>query len=126
LVCLAAPCIRWPADPQHGTRPEGMTGFGGSMPGAGAVTYWYLEVPSLLLAALTYLLLARLILLPLLSAGNVVMRVLTAVTGPVVKAVAVVTPRVVPAPLVIVFAILWLLSARILLHQAVLAHRMFG
>jgi hypothetical protein len=32
----------------------------------------------------------------------------------------------VPSALVIVFAILWLLSARILLHQVFLARRMFG
>jgi hypothetical protein len=37
-----------------------------------------------------------------------------------------VTPRVVPSSLVIVFAIVWLLSLRILLHQALVARRMFG
>jgi hypothetical protein len=40
--------------------------------------------------------------------------------------VGAITPRVVPSSLVVVFAIMWLLSARILLHQAFLARRMFG
>jgi hypothetical protein len=54
------------------------------------------------------------------------MRVLAAITNPVVKAVGAITPRVVPSALVVVFAIMWLLSARILLHQVFLARRMFG
>ena len=96
------------------------------MPSASFLTYWYFHVPSLLLAALIYLLLGRLVLAPVLRADNVVMRVLAAVTDPVVKTVGAVTPRVVPSALVIVFAVMWLLSARILLHQAFLARRMFG
>jgi hypothetical protein len=103
-------------------------GFWGqcSMPSASDLSYWYLHLPSLLLAALIYLLLVRLILAPVLSAGNPAMRVLAAITNPVVKSVAAITPRVVPPALVVVFAIMWLLSARILLHQAFLARRMFG
>jgi hypothetical protein len=54
------------------------------------------------------------------------MRVLAAITNPVLKAVGAITPRAVPAALVVVFAIMWLLSARILLHQAFLARRVFG
>jgi hypothetical protein len=48
------------------------------------------------------------------------------VTDPVVRTVGAITPRVVPSGLVIVFAIMWLLGARILLHQALIARRMFG
>ena len=62
----------------------------------------------------------------LLPAENPVLRVVAALTNPVVKTVAAVTPRVVPSALVVVFAIMWLLSARILLHQAFLARRMLG
>jgi len=89
-------------------------------------SYWYFHGPSLLLAALIYLLLARLVLSLLLGGENLVMRALAAITDPVVKAVGAITPRVVPSALVVVFAIMWLLSARILLHQAFLARRMFG
>jgi hypothetical protein len=96
------------------------------MPSASYSAYWYFYGPSLLLAALIYLLLARLVLALLLTAQNPVMRVLAAVTNPVVKTVGAITPRVVPSSLVVVFAIMWLLSARILLHQAFLARRMFG
>jgi hypothetical protein len=96
------------------------------MPSASTLSYWYLHLPSLLLAALIYLLLGRLILAPFVAADNPFMRVLAAVTNPVVRTVGAITPRVVPAPLVILFAIMWLLSARILLHQAFLARRMLG
>jgi hypothetical protein len=96
------------------------------MPSSSLFSYWYLTLPSLLLAALIYLLIARLILSLFLRAENAVMRVMAAVTDPVVRVVGAVTPRVVPSTLVIVFAIMWLLSARILLHQALVARRMFG
>jgi uncharacterized membrane protein len=95
------------------------------MPSA-SLSYWYFHGPGLLLAVLIYLLLARLALSPLLREDHTVMRVLTAVTNPVVRTVGAITPRVVPSGLVVVFAIMWLLSARILLHQAFLARRMFG
>jgi uncharacterized protein YggT (Ycf19 family) len=91
-----------------------------------SASYWYFQGPSLLLAALIYLLLARLVISLLLAAENPVLRVVAALTNPVVKAVGAITPRIVPFPLVVVFAIMWLLSARILLHQAYLARRMFG
>jgi uncharacterized protein YggT (Ycf19 family) len=96
------------------------------MPSASSLSYWYFQGPSLLLAAFVYLLVARLALWPLVGAGTPVMRVLAALTNPVVKAVSAITPRVVPSALVVVFAIMWLLSARILLHQVFLARRMFG
>jgi hypothetical protein len=96
------------------------------MPSASSLSYWYFHGPSLLLAALIYLLLARLVLSLLLNGENPVMRVLAAVTNPVVRTVGAITPRVVPSVLVVVFAIMWLLSVRILLHQAFLARRMFG
>ena len=96
------------------------------MPSASSLSYWYFHGPSLLLAALVYLLLARLALWPFVAAGTPVMRVLATITNPVLKAVGAITPRAVPAALVVVFAIMWLLSARILLHQAFLARRVLG
>ena len=119
------------------------------MPNASFFTYWYLHLPSLLLAVLIYLLLGRLILPSALRAANRVMRLidlllgrvpspfappadnrlmrlLAVVTDPVVRVVGAITPRVVPSALVILFAVMWLLTARILLHQAVMARRMFG
>jgi hypothetical protein len=96
------------------------------MPDANVFNYWYLYLPSLVLAVLIYLLIGRLALSPFLRAENTAMRLLAAVTDPVVRTVGAITPRVVPFPLVIVFAIMWLSSARILLHQALMARRMFG
>jgi uncharacterized protein YggT (Ycf19 family) len=96
------------------------------MPSDGFLSYWYLMLPSWLLAALIYLLLGRLVLAAVLRADNPLARVLAALTNPVVKPVAAITPRIVPPALVLVFAIMWLLSARILLHQAFLARRMLG
>jgi uncharacterized membrane protein len=91
-----------------------------------SASYWYFHGPSLLLAVFVYLLVARLVLSLLLPAENPVLRVVAVLTNPVVKTVGAITPRVVPSALVVVFAIMWLLSARILLHQAYLARRMLG
>ena len=96
------------------------------MPSSSLFAYWYLHLPSLLLAAWIYLLIGRLVLSPFLRTENRAMRVLSAVTDPVVRAVGAITPRVVPSALVVAFAIMWLLSLRILLHQVFLARRMFG
>jgi len=89
-------------------------------------TYWYISLPSLALAVFIYLLIGRLLLSLFLRPESLLMRAMTAVTDPVVRTVRAITPRVVPASLVIVFAIMWLLSARILLHQVLVARRMFG
>src|SRR5262249_9473972 len=97
-----------------------------SMASDGFLAYWYLQLPSWLLAALIYLLIGRLVLSAVLRADNPLVRVLAVLTNPVAKALAAITPRVVPPALVLVFAIMWLLSARILLHQVFLARRMLG
>jgi hypothetical protein len=91
------------------------------MPGASLFAPWYYHVPNLILAALIWLLIARLALSVLLGRGNLVVRLLEAVTGPALTAVGAITPRLVPARLVIVFAIAWLLAARIALFVAVSA-----
>ena len=83
------------------------------MQGASFYTYWYLHLPSLLLAAFIVLLLVRLILTPLLGAGNLVMRVLAAITKPVVATVGAITPRVVPHAGVLVLAMVWLAALRV-------------
>ncbi len=89
-------------------------------------TYWYLHLPSLVLAVFIYLLIGRLAAVALPArgehgdaraggrhrSGGEDGRRHHAARGAV--------------PLVIVFAIMWLLSARILLHQALVARRMFG
>lgn len=83
------------------------------MQSASFVTYWYLHLPSLLLAALIVLLLVRLILTPVLGAGNLVTRVLATVTKPVVATVSAITPRIVPPDAVLVLAMAWLAALRV-------------
>ena len=93
------------------------------MPGPGLLAHWYYHVPSLILAALIWLLIGRLVLSLIRPPGEGAsgVRLLDAVTHPGVKAVAAITPRTVPAALVIVFAVAWLLAARIALFVAVSA-----
>ena len=91
------------------------------MPGASFFAPWYYHVPNLILAALIWLLIGRLVLTPLLGRDNFVVRLLGAVTTPVLTAVGAITPRLVPDVLVAVFAIAWLLAARIALFVAVSA-----
>lgn len=91
------------------------------MPNTGLPAYWYLHIPDLFLAALTCLLLARLVLAPALGTGNIAMRTLAAITDPIAATVGAVTPRIVPAALIVVFAMVWLSAARILLFMAMTA-----
>ena len=82
------------------------------MPNAGSFTYWYLQLPNLILLAMIVLLLARLVLSLVLDGGGAVMRLVGAITSPVVATVGAVTPRIVPAAGVIVCAIIWLAAVR--------------
>ena len=91
------------------------------MPGASFFAPWYYHVPNLILAALIWLLIGRIALALLLGRGNAVVRLIEAVTNPVLKAVGAITPRLVPAGLVVVCAIAWLLAARVALFVAVSA-----
>jgi hypothetical protein len=91
------------------------------MPNAATFTYWYLQVPSLVLLAMMVLLLARLVLSLVLDDGGAVMRLVGAITQPVVATVGAVTPRIVPAAGVILCAIIWLMAVRTVLYMAALA-----
>jgi hypothetical protein len=80
---------------------------------ASFVDYWYLHVPSWLLAAFIVLLLIRLALTLVLDRGNPIMRVLAAVMQPVVASVGAITPRIVPHAAVLVLAMVWLAALRV-------------
>jgi YggT family protein len=90
---------------------------------AGFLAHWYYHVPDLVLAALIWLLIARLLVWPLAGAAgtNVAFRVLRSLTDPVLAGVGAVTPRLVPPALVILCAAAWLLAARIMLFLVVSA-----
>lgn len=79
------------------------------------LAHWHFEVPNLIFIAMAYLLLVRLLLLPVLAPDNIMMRLVRAATAPVFKPIAFVTPRAVPNAIVILLVIAWLLVLRILL-----------
>ena len=92
---------------------------------------WFVEASSLVLAVLSYVLMVRLLLdLTFGALGNiVVLRALRWLTDPVVRAVGVITPRVVPRALVTGCAVLWIFAVRITLVQVAAAmamRRMMG
>jgi len=75
-------------------------------------TYWYFHIPNLIMAALIYPRIGR-DRLPIFSRKNKdagIRRGVQSVTDPVLKAVRVITPAVVPNGLVMVFAIAWLMA----------------
>jgi len=92
-------------------------------PRANFLTYWYYHIADLVLAALIYLLLARLLVALIWGADSdkLMVRVLERVTDPVLESVAAITPRAVPRGLVIAFAVVWLVVARLALFIAVTA-----
>lgn len=92
-------------------------------PRANFLIHWYYHVPDLILAALIFLLLARLLLALIWGAHSdkLILRVLERATDPVLKGVAAITPRAVPHGLVIAFAVVWLVVARLALFIAVTA-----
>jgi uncharacterized protein YggT (Ycf19 family) len=97
----------------------------------GSPVNWYVQGPSLILALLSYLLLARLALDLAFGArgDNVAFRALRWLTNPVVRAVGAITPKVVPGALVTGCAVLWIFVARIALVQVAAAmamRRMMG
>jgi YggT family protein len=87
---------------------------------------WYVQGPGIILAALSYVLIARLLLdlTFALLGDNMVVRALRSLTNPVVQAVGAITPRVVPGPLVTGCAIVWIFAARIALVQVAAAMSM--
>lgn len=91
------------------------------MPKPSLFTYWYLQLPSLILLALIALLVARLVVSLVVGDGNVIRRFVSAITQPMVAAVGAVTPRIVPPAGVVVCAIVWLITARIMVFMVAMA-----
>jgi uncharacterized protein YggT (Ycf19 family) len=80
-------------------------------------THWYFHLPNLVLAAAMYTLIGRLLLSIFFGPGSaaVIWRVFVQITDPIVRAVGAVSPRIVPAPLLVAFAIVWCLALRMML-----------
>ncbi len=76
--------------------------------------HWYFHLPNMVMAAAIYTLIGRYILSLLFrkNPDRVILRVFATVTDPILDAVAVITPRIVPRGLLIVFAVVWLMALR--------------
>lgn len=85
--------------------------------------HWYFHLPNFVLAAVMYSLLGRLLLSFFVPPGwgNYIWRTFTALTGWAVGLTRALTPAILPDPVVMVFAILWLMLARAALFIA-MAH----
>ena len=79
------------------------------------LTAWPIQALNILLAAMAYALMARLLLSGVVGNGAWPVRLLSSITNPILRPVAAITPRVVPPPIVIVFTVAWLFAARLLL-----------
>lgn len=79
--------------------------------------FWTFQIPNIVLAALMYTMIGRIILSFLFRArpDAVIVKVFSQVTNPVARVVRLVTPRLVPDPLVLVLSVFWLLAARMVL-----------
>ena len=76
--------------------------------------YWYFALPNYLLAALMYSLLARFVLSFFLPAdsANYIFRFFVRITNPAVALFGFLTPRAVPALVLMLFSVVWLLMIR--------------
>jgi len=79
--------------------------------------YWLYTIPNFFLAAAMYTLIGRYVLSLIFTpdSDKVIWRVFAQITDPILRFVRTLTPQVVPNGLVMLFAIFWLLIARIIL-----------
>lgn len=77
--------------------------------------FWLYQIPNLVLAAVMYTLMGRLILALFFpeDSDRVIWKVFKQVTDPVVSAVRLVTPTVVPPPVIVAFAVVWVMALRL-------------
>ena len=77
--------------------------------------YWYFHLPNLVLAAVMYTLMGRLMLSFFVAPDwkNYIWRAFVRITDPAVKLTRFVTPEALPHVLVLIFAILWVMLLRI-------------
>jgi YggT family protein len=76
---------------------------------------WPFQVPNLVLSILMYTLIGRMLLGLVLPAGsnNYIMRFFERLTDPVVRAVRLAAPGIVPLPVLVAFGVVWLFALRI-------------
>lgn len=87
------------------------------MSGSGGAMEYAYHLPNYVLAALMYTLVGRFLLALFVApdSRNYIMRAFVRLTDPVLAVTGVVTPRVVPLMLALIFAVFWLFLARVIL-----------
>lgn len=85
--------------------------------------YLLFQLPNLLIAIAMYSVLARFILSLFMKSDQVMMRTFIQITEPILVPVRAITPRIVPDPVIFVFAFLWLFALRIAFYVIM---RMYG
>ncbi len=82
---------------------------------ANTAAFWLYQLPNTLLAALMYTLIGRFVLSLFIGKDNqmVLWRTFVQLTDPVLRAVRVVTPNIVPNGLVMILAVVWLYWLRV-------------
>lgn len=77
--------------------------------------HWYFHIPNFLLAAVMYTLIGRLVLGLFVPENwdNYIWRFFKMVTDPFLRAVSLITPRILPHAVVAVFGVLWLMALRV-------------
>jgi YggT family protein len=85
--------------------------------------YWWYHLPNLVLAALMYTLLGRVILGFIFdeNSPNFIWRFFVLITDPVVRLVRFVTPLSVPHVVVLLFSVVWLFMTRVMIFLGLLA-----
>jgi uncharacterized protein YggT (Ycf19 family) len=88
-------------------------------------SFFSYQIPNLIMAAAMYTLIGRYVLSLFFAADSdaTIWRVFQQITDPILHAVAFVTPRIVPLPLVALLAVVWLLALRVVFFLVAI---MFG
>ena len=91
---------------------------------AEAQGFWIFQAPNLILAAMMYTLIGRFLLSLVFppESDKVLWRVFAQVTDPVVNAVGFMTPALVPELVIVLFAVVWILLARVVLFFTLRAY----
>lgn len=82
---------------------------------ANTAAFWLYQLPNILLAVLMYTMVGRFVMSLFIGKDNpmVLWRTFVQITDPVLKAVRVITPGIVPNGLVLVLSVIWLYWLRV-------------
>ena len=91
--------------------------------GQSLFSFWYFHLPNFILAALMYTLLGRAVLVLLVepNSKNYIWRFFCRITDPIVRAVAIVTPKAVAPVILWLLAFVWLFWIRVAFYMSVAA-----